>query len=73
VKAKLSFKLPEEQNEFEISAQAMDQAVAWSELREWVRTQLKCGGLSSMEQVAMERVRGKILSLHEDYRLPEPT
>lgn len=70
--ANLNFPLPEQRNAFDIAAHAMDYALAWHDLKEWVRSELKYHELSDDDEIALRRLQKYILELEQDYTLPRP-
>lgn len=70
--ANLNFPLPEQRNAFDIAAHAMDYALAWHDVKEWLRSELKYHELSDDEETALRRLQKYILELEQDYTLPRP-
>ena len=67
----LVFSLPDSQNEFEVAVKAMDFALAWNDLRDKVRNELKYTTPSPAYQEALELTQKLMQEIAIDRELPE--
>jgi len=68
---KIIFTLPEEKNAFDIAVKSMDYAIAWGELKRWLRDELKYKELPEDEEHALIRFRAFLLETEADLELPQ--
>lgn len=71
VKGILEFPLPEEQNRFDVACKSLDFALAWNQLREQIRRQIKYENLSLDVDNKLRNILDQIEQLSVDYNLPE--
>lgn len=73
-RAILEFNLPEDRCDFEVAVAAMNFALAWDELEEYLRQRLKYERrLPKKAREALEAARSKMVEISEDRNLPELT
>ena len=64
----LEFPLPEEQNRFDVACKSLDFALAWNQLREWVRTKRK---YENEIALLTENIQNKMYEIETEFNLPE--
>lgn len=70
-KLTLTYDLDTERNAAEIAVKSLDCALAWVELRDYIRERIKYGNLAPGASHALEGVRDKMSEIEIDQSLPE--
>jgi len=65
----LKFKLPQDQNEFDIACKAMKWALTSWDLDQWLREKLKYGNEFKTADEALEAVRDELREILEKYNI----
>lgn len=72
-KVTLTYTLPEETNEHEIAVKAMDYAITWCEVKEFLRQKVKyCDSQTPEEHKLLDEIRNFVFNQEYERLLPEP-